>query len=58
MSPHCVNPLKRLLMREVGSKKLKESRPERCCLLDSTSVGGNQAKKLACLWIEALGEEK
>jgi len=45
-------------LREVGSKKLKENRPERCCLLDSTSVGGNQAKKAACLWLEALGEEK
>jgi len=46
-------------MREASSTKLKENRPEGYCLLDSTSVGGNQAKKiLACLWIEALGEEK
>jgi len=33
-------------MREASSTKLKENRPERCCLLESTSVGGNQAKKI------------
>jgi hypothetical protein len=46
-------------MKEGSSKKLKESRPVGCCWLRSASVGGSQAKKkLACLWIEALGEEK
>jgi len=36
-------------MREVSSKKLEENRPGRCCLLDNTSVGGNQAKKAGML---------
>jgi len=36
-------------MREGSSKKLKENRPERCCLLDSTSVGGYQAKNAGML---------
>jgi len=36
-------------MRGLGSKKLKENSPERRCLLDSTNVGGNQAKKAGML---------
>jgi hypothetical protein len=36
-------------MKEGSSKKLKENRPERCCMLDSTNVGGNQAKSAGIL---------